>query len=908
MAMSMKMLAHEAYTVGWICALPKEMAPAIAMLEEIHTKLSLPSSDHNNYSLGSINGHNIVIACLPKGSVGTNDAASVAMRMSSTFPSIKFNLIVGIGGGVPSHGHDVRLGDVVVSTPTGQHGGVVQYDLGKTTQGGVFERAGALNRPPMMLLTALSNLEALHDIVNSKGSEYISDMLSRSPGLAPKYSPCDPATDILYQAEYDHPQGEDTCAKCDPSQIVKRNPRNDDEFVVHYGLIASGNQVMRDGVTRDRISKGLGGHELFRDWQKSESSRTLWVSADPKYGKSVLAKYLVDHVLTSNEFRTTCYFFFKNDFEDQKSVTSALYCILHQLFDQRFDLLSEAILEQLEITRNHITSSFSELWGALLSAANSKNAGEIVCILDAIDECEDHGRSQLARVLRELYSTRKNFNLKFLLTSRPYGEIRQDFKPLAVLGLPVIHLSGESENEMEKISREIDIFINAKVQEIRDKLNITDNDRNFLLKRLKIIPNRTYLWVYITLDLIESDIKSNMDINRYRIAEVTSYLPQKLDEEYEKILSKIRNREKARRLLQIIIAAVRPLTLHEMNIALNLEDNHQSYSSLDLESEECFRDSVRDLCGLFITIKESKIYLLHQTAKKFLVGNDQASLHPGQWKNSLQPRASHQALTDICIKLLLFVELESHPLTKDMVVSEYVKSYEFLDYSAKHWTAHLQRSQNELELNYAKMQSILRLCNTTSKRCLTWFRIYWTGTSTDFPENVTTLIVASYFGFAIVVKHLLESENNLDLNSKDSRYKRSALSWAAENGFEVVVAQLLKASQVDSVDNYHRTPLVYAVWKKNTSVIRQLVKAGARDDLEDDIGGTPLFYAIYSGQNEVVKRVFKRANAISSMDTICVELLMSAARKGHDVIIKWLLEMCKVGPDIKDWNGRTPLL
>ncbi|KAF3107699.1 hypothetical protein TWF706_002533 [Orbilia oligospora] len=721
-------------------------------------------------------------------------------------------------------------------------------------------------------------------------------MLSRSPGLAPKYSPCDPATDILYQAEI----GETRKYQAQPARKIEVLKR----------LYKSPYRKWKDR-NPDRITgtcEWFVGHELFRDWQKSESSRTLWVSADPKYGKSVLAKYLVDHVLTSNEFRTTCYFFFKNDFEDQKSVTSALYCILHQLFDQRFDLLSEAILEQLEITRNHITSSFSELWGALLSAANSKNAGEIVCILDAIDECEDHGRSQLARVLRELYSTRKNFNLKFLLTSRPYGEIRQDFKPLAVLGLPVIHLSGESENEMEKISREIDIFINAKVQEIRDKLNITDNDRNFLLKRLKIIPNRTYLWVYITLDLIESDIKSNMDINRYRIAEVTSYLPQKLDEEYEKILSKIRNREKARRLLQIIIAAVRPLTLHEMNIALNLEDNHQSYSSLDLESEECFRDSVRDLCGLFITIKESKIYLLHQTAKKFLVGNDQASLHPGQWKNSLQPRASHQALTDICIKLLLFVELESHPLTKDMVVSEYVKSYEFLDYSAKHWTAHLQRSQNELELNYAKMQSILRLCNTTSKRCLTWFRIYWTGTSTDFPENVTTLIVASYFGFAIVVKHLLESENNLDLNSKDSRYKRSALSWAAENGFEVVVAQLLKASQVDSVDNYHRTPLVYAVWKKNTSVIRQLVKAGARDDLEDDIGGTPLFYAIYSGQNEVVKRVFKRANAISSMDTICVELLMSAARKGHDVIIKWLLEMCKVGPDIKDWNGRTPLL
>jgi hypothetical protein len=53
-------------------------------------------------------------------------------------------------------------------------------------------------------------------------------------------------------------------------------------------------------------------HRIFSDWQVSRSSRLLWVSANPGCGKSVLAKYLIDSVLPTTEFRTTCYFFFKD--------------------------------------------------------------------------------------------------------------------------------------------------------------------------------------------------------------------------------------------------------------------------------------------------------------------------------------------------------------------------------------------------------------------------------------------------------------------------------------------------------------------------------------------------------------------------------------------------------------------
>lgn len=93
------------------------------MLDELHSNLpNAVERDSNLYTLGSINGHNVVLTCLPSGSNTTDTAAVVATHMIRTFPNLRFGLMVGIGGGVPSKDHDIRLGDVVVSTPKGQFG------------------------------------------------------------------------------------------------------------------------------------------------------------------------------------------------------------------------------------------------------------------------------------------------------------------------------------------------------------------------------------------------------------------------------------------------------------------------------------------------------------------------------------------------------------------------------------------------------------------------------------------------------------------------------------------------------------------------------------------------------------------------------------------------------------------
>jgi hypothetical protein len=72
----------------------------------------------------------------------------VAKDMLRSFPAIRFGLTVGIGGGAPSGKHDIRLGDVIVSSPVGRTGGVIHYEFGKTIPNKKFERMGALDTPP----------------------------------------------------------------------------------------------------------------------------------------------------------------------------------------------------------------------------------------------------------------------------------------------------------------------------------------------------------------------------------------------------------------------------------------------------------------------------------------------------------------------------------------------------------------------------------------------------------------------------------------------------------------------------------------------------------------------------------------------------------------------------------------
>ncbi|RDW94220.1 uncharacterized protein DSM5745_01542 [Aspergillus mulundensis] len=228
------MTTRDAYRIGWICALPVEMAAAQAMLDQFHPALPNRKNDRNKYVLGT-----------------------TVLQMRYSYESLEVCFMVGIGGGVPDE-HDIRLGDIVVSEPTIRYGGVMQYDRGKAVDGGRTTPTGVLDKPPEVVLRALLGLKAEHMLRGNNVHLYYDEAMRKFPHLRALAQHPGRDADHLFVAEYGHVLSEPSCHKCDLSMLQLRQPRPDDQPRIFYGLIASGNKVIKDAKVRDQLAKQYG--------------------------------------------------------------------------------------------------------------------------------------------------------------------------------------------------------------------------------------------------------------------------------------------------------------------------------------------------------------------------------------------------------------------------------------------------------------------------------------------------------------------------------------------------------------------------------------------------------------------------------------------------------------------------
>ncbi|KAL6788494.1 nucleoside phosphorylase domain-containing protein [Trichoderma sp. SZMC 28012] len=252
----------QVFTVGWICAISTELTAARSFLDEEYDSVNNVSrEDYNNYALGKMGRHNVVLAILPDGEYRTAAAAVVAVAMLRKFPNIRIGLTVGIAGGAPSSRHDIRLGDVVVSIPCDGHGGVLEYDFGKTIQNQALHITRYLNEPPILLRSAAGRLMVDYKISGHNIKRTIERIIEQTPRLREKYQRPPLSSDILYQSAIIHPtDSEMPCSELcgvDPSRTVRREPRDnedEDDHAIHYGVIASAPQAMEDAQLRDKLA------------------------------------------------------------------------------------------------------------------------------------------------------------------------------------------------------------------------------------------------------------------------------------------------------------------------------------------------------------------------------------------------------------------------------------------------------------------------------------------------------------------------------------------------------------------------------------------------------------------------------------------------------------------------------
>ncbi|OQD68167.1 hypothetical protein PENPOL_c003G02254 [Penicillium polonicum] len=614
-------------------------------------------------------------------------------------------------------------------------------------------------------------------------------------------------------------------------------------------------------------------HPQFTRWNESVHSELLWVSAEPGCGKSVLTRYLADEYLPSVT-RTVCYFFFKDGYQDQTRATNALASILRQLLFAQPHLVQDSVLDMSETSGNQLVESFEELWNMFLHVTADVNAGEVIILLDALDECFKNDREDLIQAIEALFLNNPGErNLKFLMTSRPYDHIRHDFFKLEK-SLPTIRLSGEDEENIETISSEIDLVITERVRDLSDKFNLTGRERDSITDQLTSVDNRTYLWVSLTLDVLErTPGLTEGDFDR-----VVHDIPKDIDAAYTKMLDRSPNHDAATRLLHIVTAAERPLTLEEIPLALAVKAADQSIDDIKKElpaNEEPEKTmarektKIRELCGLFLVVIDRKVYFFHQTAREFLVKKPASGdTGAGMWKHSLSPEKSHYVLAEICT-LYLSRLFDSLP--------------QFMDYAATFWVVHFRRAAVSREDPIAKRGRML--CRQGS-------------------------VVSSSLGLTAIVEILLDT-GDMDVESKDSVYGYTPLSWAAISGYEGVVKLLLDTGKVDveSKSKNGGTPLFWAIGNGQEGVVKLLLDTGRVDvESKDSDGRTPLSWATEYGYKGIVKLLLDTGRVdVESKDSDGRTPLSWAVGNGREGVVKLLLDTGKVDVESKDSDSRTPL-
>jgi hypothetical protein len=495
------------------------------------------------------------------------------------------------------------------------------------------------------------------------------------------------------------------------------------------------------------------GHEKFLHWRNGENkaSKLLWVSADPGCGKSVLARTLIDQNLLlepKQTFPVISYFFFKDGHSDQQGSARCISALLHQIFSQQPTLIEHA-LKEYRTSGPEIAIRFNTLWKILCAIGSDPDSCPIICIVDALDECEEESRSDIIDALKELYgeqTSNENLRLKWLVTSRPYANIERRFRSLTNI-FPTIHVEGEQESKA--ISSEINLVIEAEVRKIADELELIPQVEQDLLERLLRIPNRTYLWLHLILHQIRGSLGATTSS---KIAQVLQNLPEDIYAAYDAILAKSLNKQLAERLLHIAVAATTDLTIGEMNVALNIKSGMHSVDDLELEDDKKFEITARNTCGLFISVVDSRIFLIHQTAREYLIGSEVTGAGGG-WKHSLVPSSSQSIIAESCMIYLHFTAFEKNrpritsrlghgglefvdengrelPLgeIREIIRPPEPKQYPFLRYAASNWVQHFRGTRPGPEL----IDLASKLCDPESPHFLAWFNI-----CQDYERSVT---------------------------------------------------------------------------------------------------------------------------------------------------------------------------
>ncbi|QYS95878.1 ANK_REP_REGION domain-containing protein [Trichoderma simmonsii] len=927
----MRKLAHTDYIIGWICALSTEYVAAQVSLDERHEGPEYVSpNDHNNYTLGSIGCRNVVIAVLPQGEYGISSATGVAKDMLHSFPNIRIGLMVGIGGGAPSSKHDIRLGDIVVSAPRDGIGGVFQYDFGKAIQGEGFYTTGFLNQPPTFLRTAVNGLQADYEINGHQIEEAVNSILGKMPRLRKKYGRPQSSSDRLYKSTVIHPSGteEDCISSCgnNSSMLKQRMDRTEDEDnpSIHYGLIASGNQIMKDAIIRDKLIKE-------KDVLCFETEAAGLMNQFPCLVIRGICDYSDSHK--------------NNKWQGYAAMTAAAYTK---------DLLYKIPLYKIEAEKkiSDVLSIVQEGVDKLVTVQLNKDNQEIIEWLTPIDyapQQRDYMNIRQPDTLHWFLSSEEYQTWigsdkhtlfcpgvpgagKTIMTAAVINDLFTRYKDDTKIGISYLFCDYRKHNEqkaedlvanlLKQLTQRRDVipdciqelYAECKKNPKRPSLGeLSEAMRSVCLLYSKVfividaldecqIADGCRKYLLSTLFKLQEETNTNLFATSRNIPEILEAFKQSTsleisarDEDVQKYLA--RNMERLPSFLIVrlhVDALVQLPTVGHIRQALrNLPEKLDVIYERAMERIETQGDAVQKLAKKVLSWLIYARRVLSVAELRHAV-----AVEPKTQQLSEEFIPDKEILSSVCAGLVTF-DAES-----DAVRLAHYTIQEYFEREGKHWFQDAEADIATACITYISFD-VFEDCKADFQQRKQTFALYQYAVAffgkhaRAAPE--TTQLRQLILDFLSNQNKMDSANEMIECDVEDA----TAINFAAFFGLESIIAHFLENGHDTNDRDLLAGALHWAVEGECTGAMKLLIDSGAEIDQKDALSQTPLFRACCDGKKDAIKLLLENGADVECANRFRTSALEIAVQNGREGILKLMLEN---GADVKSFKNGSTLL
>ncbi|KAK9860505.1 WD40 repeat-like protein [Penicillium brevicompactum] len=372
-------------------------------------------------------------------------------------------------------------------------------------------------------------------------------------------------------------------------EILKAtNPQHDKERIEEF----------KGGLLKDSYH-WIVQHEDFKQWMAAKSGQLLWIKGDAGKGKTMLLCGIIDELSQmAKNGANIAYFFCQDNTEGLNNSAAVLRGLIWMLVKQQPLLIDEISEDSFEGE-----NAWFGLQKVFVNILNNPNLRKTYLILDGLDECTGN-RHRLLQLLAKHSSA--HANVKWIASSRNWPEIEQELEQAAETKLQL-------ELNEEVLSKAVRSFIEFKVEDLRskkrEKPEIWNTVKDYMLENAQ----GTFLWVALVWENLKK-------VAWWKVQGKLKEFPPGLDSIYDRMMSQIMMSEDAdlfKSVLSVCTTVLRPITLEEMMVYVDVPES----------SVEVLEDIVRR-CGTILSLQGNTVYLVHQSAKDFLLKQASGELYP----------------------------------------------------------------------------------------------------------------------------------------------------------------------------------------------------------------------------------------------------------------------------------------